>query len=105
IGKDYRGERIQMGRYKEFYQCDIDIVGNNSIDIRNDAVVPAVLYQVFKQLNVANTVININNRKSLNGFLNSLEIENYIELRRVIDNINKVDSNKFRDMLKIEVPH
>lgn len=105
IGKVYRGERNQKGRYKEFYQCDIDIVGNNSLDIRNDAEVPAVMYQVFKKLNVANAVININNRKLLNGFLNSLEIENYIEVLRVIDKIDKVDSNKFRDMLKIEVPH
>src|SRR5699024_928360 len=71
IGKVYRGERNQKGRYKEFYQCDIDIVGNNSLDIRNDAEVPAVMYQVFKKLNVANAVININNRKLLNGFLNS----------------------------------
>lgn len=105
IGKVYRGERNQKGRYKEFYQCDIDIVGNNSLDIRNDAEVPAVMYQVFKKLNVANAVININNRKLLNGFLNSLEIENYIEVLRVVDKIDKVDSNKFRDMLKIEVPH
>ncbi len=104
IGKVYRGERNQKGRYKEFYQCDIDIVGNNSLDIRNDAEVPAVMYQVFKKLNVANAVININNRKLLNGFLNSLEIANYIEVLRVIDKIDKVDSNKFREMLKVEIP-
>ena len=104
IGKVYRGERNQKGRYKEFYQCDIDIVGNNSLNIRNDAEVPAVMYQVFKKLNVANAVININNRKLLNGFLNSLEIANYIEVLRVIDKIDKVDSNKFREMLKVEIP-
>lgn len=104
IGKVYRGERNQKGRYKEFYQCDIDIVGNNSLDIRNDAEVPAVMYQVFKRLNIDNAVINVNNRKLLNGFLNSLEINNYTEVLRVIDKIDKVDANKFREMLIVEIP-
>lgn len=104
IGKVYRGERNQKGRYKEFYQCDIDIVGNNILDIRNDAEVPAVMYQVFKRLNIDNAVINVNNRKLLNGFLNSLEINNYTEVLRVIDKIDKVDANKFREMLIVEIP-
>lgn len=103
IGKVYRGERNQKGRYKEFYQCDIDIIGSNSLDIRNDAEVPAIMYQVFKNLKIDNAKINVNNRKLLNGFLNELGLDNYIEILRVIDKIDKVDKEKFRLMLSEEI--
>ena len=74
IAKVYRGERNQKGRYKEFYQCDIDIIGNNSLSIHNDALLPKVIYEIFQKLDFNGIKFHINNRKLLNGFFESLEI-------------------------------
>ena len=90
IGKVYRGERNQKGRFREFYQCDIDIVGNNSLSILNDAEVPSIIYSIFNNLGFKDFTIKINNRKLLNGFFEALEIQDKAEVLRIIDKIDKI---------------
>ena len=91
IGKVYRGERAQKGRYREFYQCDIDIIGDETLDIINDAELPAVIYSTFKKLGFDNFTIKINNRKILNGLYESIgQKENSVEIMRIIDKIDKI---------------
>ena len=90
IGKVYRGEKAQKGRFREFYQCDIDIIGNGSLDIKNDAEIPSVIYSTFKDLGFDEFTIKINNRKVLNGFFQFLEIENPVEVLRSIDKLEKI---------------
>lgn len=90
IGKVYRGERNQKGRFREFYQCDIDIIGNNSLDIKNDAEIPSIIYSTFKELGFDSFTIKINNRKILKGFFNSLNIEDTTFVLRAIDKLDKI---------------
>lgn len=90
IGKVYRGERNQKGRFREFYQCDIDIVGNNNLNILNDAEIPSIIYCVFNNLGFQDFTIRINNRKILNGFFQSLGIHDKAEVLRIIDKIDKI---------------
>jgi len=100
IGKVYRGERNQKGRFREFYQCDIDIVGNNSLNILNDAEIPSIIYSVFNNLGFQDFTIKINNRKLLNGFFEELEIQDSAEVLRVIDKIDKIGaSNVMQELL------
>ena len=91
IGKVYRGERAQKGRFREFYQCDIDIIGDGELSIINDAELPSVIYNIFKSLGFKDFTICINNRKILNGLFESLEQkENAAEILRIIDKIEKI---------------
>lgn len=91
IGKVYRGERPQKGRFREFYQCDIDIIGDDNLSIINDAEMPAVIYTTIKELGFSNFTICINNRKILNGLFKELEQEeNSVEIMRIIDKIEKI---------------
>ena len=90
IGKVYRGERNQKGRFREFYQCDIDIVGSNSLSIFNDAEIPSIIYSIFNNLGFEDFTIRINNRKLLNGFFESLEIQDKAEVLRIIDKMDKI---------------
>ncbi|WZL72335.1 histidine--tRNA ligase [Clostridiaceae bacterium 35-E11] len=90
IGKVFRGERNQKGRFREFYQCDIDIVGNGKLSIINDAEIPSVIYLTFKELGFDAFTIHINNRKILNGFFEALEISNKKDVLRMIDKIDKI---------------
>jgi histidyl-tRNA synthetase len=90
IGKVYRGERNQKGRFREFYQCDIDIIGNGSLSVINDAEIPSIIYSTFKDLGFDSFTIRINNRKILNGFFDSLEISDKAEVLRIIDKIDKI---------------
>ena len=90
IGKVYRGERNQKGRFREFYQCDIDIVGNNNLNILNDAEIPSIIYSVFNNLGFQDFTIKINNRKLLNGFFEALEIQDSADVLRIIDKIDKI---------------
>lgn len=91
IGKVYRGERAQKGRFREFYQCDIDIIGDGELSIINDAELPSVIYSIFKELGFEDFTIRINNRKILNGLFESLEQkENSTEILRIIDKIEKI---------------
>ena len=74
IGKVYRGERQQKGRFREFYQCDIDVIGDGELSNRNDAELPAVIYNIFKELGFDKFTICLNNRKILNGLFSSMEL-------------------------------
>ena len=102
IGKVYRGERNQKGRYREFYQCDIDIIGHNKLAIENDAIPPRVIYEIFEKLDTPDVSFRINNRKLLNGFFESLGIEDTTEVLRLIDKKDKMGlENMKEDLIKI----
>ena len=91
IGKVYRGERTQKGRFREFYQCDIDIIGDGELDLINDAELPSVIYTIFKSLGFDDFTIRVNNRKILNGLFENLgQKENAVEILRIIDKIDKI---------------
>ena len=91
IGKVYRGERAQKGRYREFYQCDIDIIGDGELDLINDAEIPSVIYNLFRELGFEDFTIKINNRKILNGLFEGIDQkENSTEILRIIDKIDKI---------------
>lgn len=99
IGKVYRGERSQRGRFREFYQCDIDIIGNNKLDIINDAEIPAIIYSTFKDLGFDSFIIKINNRRLLKGFFQSLDIEDSTYVLRTIDKLEKIGVDKVKEEL------
>ena len=91
IGKVYRGERTQKGRYREFYQCDIDIIGDGELDLINDAELPSVIYSIFTNLGFKDFTIRINNRKILNGLFEGIgQKEASVEILRIIDKIDKI---------------
>jgi histidyl-tRNA synthetase len=96
IGKVYRGERAQKGRFREFYQCDIDVVGRNSLSIYYDAEIPVIIYRLFKRLNFGKFTIKLNNRKLLSGFIDSLGefSTKSAELLRIIDKAEKIPKEK-----------
>lgn len=100
IGKVYRGERNQKGRYKEFYQADIDIIGNNKLSIYNDALLARVIFEAFNKISFPNITFHINNRKLLNGFFKSIDIEDSTEVLRTIDKKDKIGLDKTRDLLQ-----
>ena len=100
IGKVYRGERPQKGRFREFYQCDIDIIGNENLSILNDAEIPSIIYQTFKRLGFDNFTIRMNNRKILNGLFAALQIENKVEVMRLVDKIDKIGVPALKECLK-----
>ena len=106
MSKVYRGERPQKGRFREFYQCDIDIIGGDDLDILYDAEMPAVIYHVFKKLGIGDFTIRINNRKVLGGFFASLGLSDKIEeILRIIDKIEKIGKDKVvEELVKIGVP-
>ena len=91
IGKVYRGERAQKGRFREFYQCDIDIIGDGELSIINDAEIPSIIYQLIKELGFDDFTICVNNRKILNGLFESInQTDNATEILRIIDKIDKI---------------
>ena len=101
IGKVYRGEKAQKGRYREFYQCDIDIIGDETLDIINDAELPAVIYSTFRKLGFEDFTIKINNRKILNGLYENIgQKEKSVEIMRVIDKIDKIGEEAVKEELK-----
>lgn len=100
IGKVYRGERPQKGRFREFYQADIDIIGDGELSLLNDAEIPSIIYTTFKELNLGDFTIRINNRKILNGFFESLNLaEISTDVLRVIDKIEKIGEENVRSEL------
>ena len=101
IGKVYRGERAQRGRYREFYQCDIDIIGDGELNIINDAEIPSIIYDVFNELGLGKFTIRINNRKILNGifeYINAKEVSQ--DIMRTIDKIEKIGEDKVKEELE-----
>lgn len=105
IGKVYRGERPQKGRFREFYQADIDIIGDGELSLLNDAEIPSIIYTTFKELNLGDFTIRINNRKILNGFFESLNlVEISTDVLRVIDKIEKIgEENVKSELLELGV--
>jgi len=100
IAKVYRGERAQKGRFREFYQCDVDVIGHNTLSIRYDAEIPSIIYQLFKNLNFGKFTIRVNNRKLLNGLVDSLCCSASTEdVLGVIDRIEKISSDEFANNL------
>ena len=107
IGKVYRGEKPQKGRFREFYQCDIDIIGDTELNCLYDAELPNVIYTTFKTLNFSDFKIHINNRKILNGLFNSLNlISQSTEIMRIIDKIAKIGKeNVVKELEDLKINH
>ena len=104
IGKVYRGERAQRGRFREFYQADIDIVGDGELDIINEAEIPSIIYRCFISLGLKGFVICVNNRKILNGFFEILgESEKAADIMRTIDKLEKIGREKVSELLTGEL--
>lgn len=101
ISKVYRGERPQKGRFREFYQCDIDVIGLDEISLYYDAEIPSVIYHVFKKLDFGPFTIRMNNRKILNGFFASMGLKDAIqEVLRIIDKLEKIGEDNVKSELK-----
>lgn len=105
MSKVYRGERPQKGRFREFYQCDIDIIGNEELDLTYDAEIPAVIYNVFRKLDFGKFTIHINNRRVLNGFFEELGLQDSIsDILRNIDKLEKIGSeNVIRELSELGI--
>ena len=100
IGKVWRGERAQRGRFREFYQADIDIIGDGALDILNEAEIPAIIYDTFTRLGLHRFRIRVNNRKVLNGFFTILGLsEQAGDVLRTIDKLDKIGADKVRALL------
>ena len=103
IGKVYRGERAQRGRFREFYQADIDVIGDGKLDISNEAEIPAIIYQAFTRLGLKRFQIRVNNRKVLNGFYAMLGLtEKSGEIMRTVDKLDKIGAEKVKELLMEE---
>ncbi len=100
ISKVYRGERAQRGRFREFYQADIDIIGDGKLDILNEAEIPAIIYKVFRGFGLSRFQIRVNNRKILNGFYAMLGLsEQSGPIMRTVDKLDKIGPEKVREIL------
>jgi len=100
ISKVYRGERAQRGRFREFYQADIDIIGDGKLDILNEAEIPAIIYKVFKGFGLERFQIRVNNRKILNGFYAMMELsEKSGDIMRSVDKLDKIGPEKVKAIL------
>ncbi len=103
IGKVYRGERAQRGRFREFYQADIDVIGDGALDIVNEAEIPAIIYQTFTSLGLHRFQIRVNNRKILNGFYAMLGLSDRAgAIMRTVDKLEKIGPDKVRSVLTQE---
>ena len=100
IGKVYRGEKSQRGRFREFYQCDVDIIGNGKLSVVYDAEIPSIIYATFRNLGFEDFTVKINNRKVLNGFFASLNISSTADVLRSIDKLEKIGDSGVRAELK-----
>ena len=104
IGKVYRGERAQRGRFREFYQADIDVIGDGALDIINEAEIPAIIYRTFTRLGLQRFVIRVNNRKILNGFYAMLGLtEKSQDIMRTVDKLDKIGAEKVCAILTEDV--
>ena len=100
IGKVYRGERAQRGRFREFYQADIDIIGDGKLSITNEAEIPAIIYRTFSTLGLKRFQIRVNNRKILNGFYALLGLtEKSGDIMRTVDKLDKIGPEKVKAIL------
>ncbi|MBE5054441.1 histidine--tRNA ligase [Pseudoflavonifractor sp. DSM 107456] len=100
IGKVYRGERAQRGRFREFYQADIDVIGDGSLDIINEAEIPSIIYKTFTALGLKRFQIRVNNRKVLNGLFEILGLKEQAgDVMRTIDKLEKIGPEKVKELL------
>ncbi len=100
IGKVYRGERAQRGRFREFYQADIDVIGDGKLDISNEAEIPSIIYRAFTALGLKRFQIRVNNRKILNGFYAMLGLTQQSgEIMRTVDKLDKIGTAKVKELL------
>ena len=103
IGKVYRGERAQRGRFREFYQADIDIIGDGKLDILNEAEIPSIIYNIFNRFGLKRFQIRVNNRKILNGFYAMLGLsEKSGDIMRTVDKLDKIGAEKVKGLLLSE---
>ena len=103
IGKVYRGERAQRGRFREFYQADIDIIGDGKLDILNEAEIPSIIYHIFNRFGLSRFQIRVNNRKILNGFYAMLNLaEKSGDIMRTVDKLDKIGAEKVKGLLLTE---
>ena len=104
IGKVYRGERAQRGRFREFYQADTDIIGDGKLDIANEAEIPAIISQTFTRLGLQRFQIRVNNRKILNGFYAMQGLsEKSSDIMRTVDKLDKIGAEKVGQLLVEEL--
>lgn len=100
IGKVYRGERAQRGRFREFYQADIDVIGDGKLDILNEAEIPSIIYRTFSEMGLKRFCIRVNNRKILNGFYAMLGLtEQAGDIMRTVDKLDKIGTDNVRKIL------
>ena len=100
ISKVYRGERAQRGRFREFYQADIDIIGDGKLDILNEAEIPAIIYNVFRGFGLNRFQIRVNNRKILTGFYAMQDLsEKSGDIMRTVDKLDKIGAEKVGQIL------
>ena len=103
IGKVYRGEKPQKGRFREFYQCDIDVIGKNSLSLYYDAEIPSIIYRIFKELDVGKFTLNVSNRKILLGLIENLGLKSIsTDLLRLIDKFAKIGEENFVLTLRLD---
>lgn len=103
IGKVYRGEKPQKGRFREFYQCDIDVIGKNSLSLYYDAEIPSIMYRIFKELDIGEFTIFVSNRKILLGMIEELGLNDIsIDILRLVDKFAKIGEENFVLTLKID---
>ena len=103
IGKVYRGERAQRGRFREFYQADIDVIGDGKLDIVNEAEIPSIIYNTFTALGLRRFQIRVNNRKILNGFYAMLDLtDKAAHIMRTVDKLDKIGPDQVRQLLMDE---
>ena len=104
IGKVYRGERAQRGRFREFYQADIDIIGDGKLDIINEAEIPSIIYRTFSQLGLKRFQIRVNNRKILNGFYSMVGLaDKSQDVMRTVDKLDKIGAEKVKTLLMEDI--
>ena len=100
IGKVYRGERAQRGRFREFYQADIDVIGDGRLSVLNEAEIPAIIYRTFSALGLKRFLIRVNNRKILNGVYAMLNLSaRSQDIMRTVDKLDKIGPEKVEAIL------
>ena len=104
IGKVYRGERAQRGRFREFYQADIDVIGDGSLDVSNEAEMPAIICEAFRRLGIERFRIRMNNRKVLNGLFQYLGVsDDASAVMTAIDKLDKIGAEKVAAILTDDI--
>ena len=103
IQKSWRGERPQEGRYREFYQADVDVVAEGELPLSYDAEFPQLIHEVMRQLPVPETRIRVNNRKILTGFYSALGVEDAGAVLRIVDKLDKIGADKVAELLQMDI--